>query len=141
MSVEENKKLYIRFLDEDYGAKGDPAKLKAVWDKYYTPGTVYHSSSNELNLDQWKQFETAFWKSFPDAAYTNEDILGEGDKVIIRNTIRATDKGGFMGRPPTGKKISFSVIGISKMAGEKILEAWNAGDDLGLMRQLGIIPA
>jgi predicted ester cyclase len=46
-----------------------------------------------------------------------------------------------MGRPPTGKKISFSVIGISKMAEGKILETWNVGDDLDLMQQLGIIPA
>jgi predicted ester cyclase len=56
-------------------------------------------------------------------------------------TWTGTHKGEFMGIPPTGKSISIGVIDIIRVAGGQLVEHWGQMDDMGMMRQLGAIPA
>ncbi len=55
---------------------------------------------------------------------TIDDILAEGDEVVIRQTWSGTQRGEFMGMPPTGKRVSFGVIDILRFAGGKVVEHW-----------------
>ena len=72
---------------------------------------------------------------------TIEDIIAEGDKVVIRMTWSGTHTGGeFMGIPATGKSVSFGVIDIIRMAGGKLVEHWGQMDSMLMMQQLGAIP-
>ena len=88
-----------------------------------------------------KQLTTMMRSAFPDFKATIDDMIAEGDKVVIRQTWSGTHKGEFMGIPPTGKSVSFGVIDILRMAGGKCVEHWGQMDSMSLMQQLGAILA
>ena len=81
-----------------------------------------------------------FRSAFPDFKATIDDIIAEGDKVVIRQTFSGTHKGEFMGIAPTGKRVSFGVMDIVRIAGGKFVEHWGQMDSMGMMQQLGAIP-
>jgi predicted ester cyclase len=71
---------------------------------------------------------------------TIDDMVAEGDKVAARVTMTGTHKGKFMGIPPTNKKVTVSLITISRIVGGKIVEDHGQFSALDLMRQLGLVP-
>jgi len=77
--------------------------------------------------------------AFPDVQFTIEDLLGDGDKVVVRNTFHGTHTGPFMGIAPTGRHISQEQMHIVRVDAGLIVEHWAVRDDLSLMRQLGAI--
>lgn len=91
--------------------------------------------------DGVKQFYNDFLAAYPDGAITIETQLAEGDYVATRWTGRGTHKGELMGIPATGKQVTVSGITISRLSGGKVAEEWIAWDTLGMMQQLGAIPA
>jgi len=74
-----------------------------------------------------------------------EDVIAEGDKVVARWVVRGTHKGEFMGPtgsiPPTGKQVTVLAIHIFRIADGKFIERWPERDRLGLLQQLGVVPA
>ena len=78
--------------------------------------------------------------AFPDMQATIEDMIAEGDKVAVRYTGTGTHKGELMGIPATGKQIAVTGIEIIRIAGGKMVERWEAFDNLSFMQQLGVIP-
>ena len=72
---------------------------------------------------------------------TVEDMVAEGNKVVARFTARGTHKGQFMGLPPTGKPITMTGIEIFWIENGKIAELWGEANLLGLIQQLGSVPA
>ncbi len=79
--------------------------------------------------------------AFPDFKATIDDILAEDDKVVLRMTWNGTQKGEFLGVPATGKRVSFGVIDIIRIANGKLVEHWGQMDSMSMMQQLGAIPA
>jgi predicted ester cyclase len=77
--------------------------------------------------------------AFPDVQFAIEDLLGDGDKVVIRNSFGGTHRGPFMGIAPTGRRVSQEQIHIVRVASGQIVEHWAVRDDLSLMRQLGAV--
>ncbi len=73
----------------------------------------------------------------PDFRIEIEAMVAEGDMVVSRYTVTATDTRGYMGKAPTGKTIRTSAIQMFRFNGGKIVESWAARDDLGTLRQLG----
>lgn len=63
----------------------------------------------------------------------------EDDKVVTRWTMRGTHQGEFRGITPTGKQITVTGIGIFRFSNGKVVESWDTFDQLGMMRQLGVI--
>ena len=80
-------------------------------------------------------------KVFPDAQYSIEELVAGGDLVAWHWTFRATHQGEILGIPPTGKQISFGGINIFRLQNGKIVEDWVYRDTIGMMRQLGAMPA
>jgi predicted ester cyclase len=78
--------------------------------------------------------------AFPDFNATINDLIAEGDKVVIHTTWNGIQQGEFMGIPPTGKRISVGVFDILRIAGGKIVEHWGLMDRMAMMQQLGVIP-
>ncbi len=79
--------------------------------------------------------------AFPDLNATVEDVIAEGDKVVTRWTIRGTHQGEIEEfGPPTGKQVEIKGITIHRIEGGKIVEEWQAYDNLSAMRQLGLVP-
>jgi steroid delta-isomerase-like uncharacterized protein len=79
--------------------------------------------------------------AFPDLKITIEEQIAEGDLVATRWTATGTQKGELMGIAPTGKESTVTGVTIDKIKDGKIVESWTNWDTLGMMRQLGVVPA
>ena len=79
--------------------------------------------------------------ALPDLRRTIDDAISEGDRVVVRFTDRGTHRGELMGIPPTGRAVTVEGINIARVAEGRIQELWHIEDLLGLMQQLGAVPA
>ena len=136
MSTEDNKALVRRFY-------GESVHNPALLDELLASTYVLHLPGNPpiAGIEPAKQLMVAYTSGFPDLQLTTEDLVAEGDKVAIRNTWRGTHQGVFQGIPPTGKHVTFTGTDIFRCGGGNIAEQWADLDALGLMQQLGGIPA
>jgi steroid delta-isomerase-like uncharacterized protein len=82
----------------------------------------------------------AFSQAFPDMNTTVNDIVAEGDKVVVRYTIRGTHTGDMMGVPPTGKSGEIAGITMLRLEDGKIVEEFSLADMMTLYQQLGLVP-
>jgi steroid delta-isomerase-like uncharacterized protein len=90
-------------------------------------------------IDGVKLFYTELREAFPDIHFTIDSQIAEGDKVVTQWTARGTHNGVFRGMPPTGRKFSMTSIDIDRLVDGKVVECWPSMDELGLLRQLGIV--
>jgi predicted ester cyclase len=139
MSAEEIKALERRFIKE--WNKGKAATM-AVIDELCATNIIYHGGDGEeiRGLKDFKQSMGEFYSAFPDSHFTIDDMVAEGDKVVVRWTMTGTHKGEFGGISPTNKKVTIWGIYIDRIAGGKAVETWERFDTLGLMQQLGPVP-
>jgi steroid delta-isomerase-like uncharacterized protein len=79
-----------------------------------------------------------FFEAFPDSAWSIEDIIAEGDKVVVRFVYRETQEGEFLGVPATGNKVEMGGIIIHRIENGRIIEDRDESDMLGFMTQLGM---
>jgi steroid delta-isomerase-like uncharacterized protein len=89
----------------------------------------------------FKQLVSMFRTAFPDLNMVIDDMLADGDKVAFRWTGTGTHQGDLMGIPPTGKRVTTTGLVISRFAGDKVVEDYEIIDTLGMMQQLGVVPA
>ncbi len=139
MSTDQNKDLVRRFVEEIF----NKSNLAAL-DQFVTADIADHKPpfpGLPPGIEGARQVFAAFHAAFPDARVTIEDMVAEGDRVVWRWTFSGTNQGSLMGMPPTGKPVTFTGIDIFRMADGKIAERWANEDDLGMMQQLGIVPA
>lgn len=138
MSTEQNKML-VRQMVEQVFNRGN----MSMADEFLSPDFVEHEElppGIPPGREAPKALFTMLRNAFPDFKATIDDIVAEGDRVVIRQTWSGTQKGEFMGIPPTGKSVSFRVIDILRMAGGKCVEHWGVMDNMAMMQQLGAIP-
>jgi steroid delta-isomerase-like uncharacterized protein len=94
-----------------------------------------------LGMDGARGLFGAFFAAFPDMTHTVEEVLVEGDRGAARLTIQGTNTGEFQGTPATGKHVSFSSMNTYRLANGKIAEHWVQYDAIGMLQQMGLIPA
>lgn len=135
MSTEQNKALVRRFIEELWNQK-HLAHVDVLVDINY----IDHTSGNPPGPESLKQFAEAYITAFPDLHTTIEDQVAEGDKVVTRWTSHGTNTGSFFGHPATGKSATIAGMSIDRIAGGKIVESWDAIDQLGMLQQLEMIP-
>ena len=70
-----------------------------------------------------------------------EDVIAEGDKVVVRWTNTGTHVGEFAGIPATTKAFQISGIDIYRVDENHLLEHWHVVDQLSMLGQLGLLPA
>jgi predicted ester cyclase len=138
MSVEENKALIRRFYEEVFNKKN----LAAI-DEFYSPNHVDHTLPPGLPVspEGTKQAITMILTAFPDLRVTIEDMIAEGDKVVTWFQTHGTQQGSLGGIPPTGRHVTVSTIEITRVIDGKIAEDWGLDDKLGMLQQLGLVPA
>ena len=89
-----------------------------------------------------KQFFHMYRAAFPDLRMEPQDVLASGDKVVARARATGTNQGDFMGMPATGKSVDVQLIDIIRFGDDGLArEHWGVFDALGMMQQLGAIPA
>ena len=136
--LERNKRLVRRLMEEDIG-RGD----ERVADEIIHPAFFDHTNppGMQRGLEGHKAIVALFRAAFPDLEWQIDDLIAEGDRVVARTTMRGTHRGEFFGIPATARTVEMAGIHILRIDGGKIAEHWGANDDLGLLRQLGAIPA
>jgi len=113
-----------------------------VFDELMVLTFVDHEASTTMQgLEAFKQFVSAYLTAFPDLHFTIEDQIAEEDKTTLRYTARGTHRGDLMGIPPTGKQVTVTGIFITRWANGKAEESWFNFDALGMLQQLGVVPA
>jgi steroid delta-isomerase-like uncharacterized protein len=137
MSVAENKEIIRKKHIEEIFHKGN----LTVVDEIISPEYVYHGPLGEYKgPDGFKKMVTEFRAAFPDVHYDIEEMIGEGDKLVVYYTMTATHKGTFMGIPPTGKKVTLPCVYIYTFKNGKQVQALPFLDTLMLFQQLGVKP-
>lgn len=138
MSLEHNKVLVRRLMEEDI-SQGDAQVAAAI----IHPDFVDHTNPPGMQhgLEGHTAIVQLFRTVFPDLVWHIDDLIAEGDKVVARTTMRGTHLGSFFGVPPSGKTVEMTGVHILRIADGRIIEHWGNNDDLGLMRQLGAVPA
>ena len=135
MSAENNKTIVRRLFEEVM--KGNLAIADELIAADYAQHSVFGIPDGR---EGFKQFFMAFAAAVPDAHFVIEDVIAEGDKVVTRFTVTGTQTGALQGIPPTGKKFAMKGIDIFRVVDGKIVEHWDAVDQLGMLQQLGAIP-
>jgi predicted ester cyclase len=108
-----------------------------------TPDFVDHSPQPGVapTREGLKQSLTALKTAFPDVHYTIEGSIVCGDQVVHRLSATGTMTGDFMGTPATGKQATWTEIHIAYGVNGRLTEHWAVVDQLGMLVQLGIVPA
>lgn len=129
-SVEENKRIARRFLD--LVSKHDVEALSAM----VAPSWTMQGGPPGLppGPDGLRELFRTFGEI--DQTWTIDDVIAEGDKVVVRATNRCVQES-FLGVPSHGQRQLFSAIFIHRIADGKIFETWRSADDLGRLLQLG----
>ncbi|HZU02399.1 MAG TPA: ester cyclase [Ktedonobacteraceae bacterium] len=138
MSTEDNKALVNRYFHAAWN-QGNPA----VIDELFAATFQAHNPAvpNGGSREGFKQFNSVFRSAFPNLRISQDDVIAEGDQVVTRFTVHGTHQGELQGIPPTGKQMTITGIEIVRVSGGKIVEAWSEFDQLGMLQQLGVIPA
>ena len=138
MSTEDNKALVNRYFNAAWN-QGNPA----VIDDLFAANFHHHNPGvpNGGSREGFKQFNSVFRSAFPDLRITQDDVIAEGDKVVTRFTAHGTHQGELQGIAPTGKPVTVTGIETMRVSGGKIVEGWVEFDQLGMLQQLGVIPA
>src|SRR6476620_1390270 len=87
------------------------------------------------------QLHDALMPGFPDMKLDLEDLVAEGEKVLVRLVIRATHTGPFGDMAATGKRIEVPVLDLFQIREGVLIEHWAQLDNLGMLKQLGALPA
>jgi len=136
MSTEKNKALIRRL------AQALNTRNWAMLDELLAPNFVNHNASpgEKPGREGHKEAAISIINAFPDIKFTIEDMIAEGDKVVVRLTFSGTHRSQFMGIPPTNKRATVQEIAIVRIVNGKIAEEWTNSDSLGMLQQLGLIP-
>lgn len=138
MSAEENRAVIRRAYDELWNERE-----VSVVDELVAEDFLNHAAppGRQRGRQGLKDVVRMFEGAFPDFRYEVEDVISEGEKVAVRDVFTGTHRGEFMGVPATGNRVAMEAIHIYRFGGGKLAEHWVARDDLGMMRQLGAVPA
>jgi steroid delta-isomerase-like uncharacterized protein len=122
---------------------GDEALISTTIDEIFhpdvrigTPLPVEASGAQTLKL-VW----TTLLRAYPDLHVAVQDMFGEDDRVVSRNTVTGTHRGEYLGVPPTGRFVTYDEMIIVRFADGRIAETWGVVDLLSQLKQLGAVPA
>ena len=138
MFAEQNKQVMYRFVEFINTASKDLAEELVSHDAvFHVPGRREPVRGPEGYLEIIGMMRSGF----PDIQWSLEEMIAENDKVAARFIMRGTHQGAFFGVPPTGKKIQVQAMNIYRLKDGKFVEERGQPDLLGLLQQIGAVPA
>ena len=131
-----NQSVGVRFFQSQDQRQGGPAP------EFCAPTYVaYISGSPPLTCEGHDQFGQVFYTGFPDMRHYFNEVVAENNTEVVHFTLKGTHTGNFAGIPPTGRAVTISATGIFHLDNGKVAELYGTFDRMGLMQQLGVIPA
>ena len=137
--MSEENKAVVRRAFEEVANGGDMTTV----DEIIAPEYLRHDLAggpDAAGPEGVKRLIAGLRAAFPDIKTTIEDIFSDGEKVVVRFTVRGTHSGPFQGMAPTGREATWRGVNIYRVSGGRIRETWQLADGLGLLRQLGAAP-
>ncbi len=137
--VQQNSALIRRWFDEIW----NNGRMEAI-DEMASPDVIGHGQAQhdiDVGLEQFRAFAIDLRRAFPDMQVSIDQTIEQGDKVVAHWTSTMTHKDAFLGFAPTGRKVTVTGISIQRISNGKIVEGWDNWDQLGLLVQIGAVPA
>ena len=119
-----NKEFLINYLNAVSGV----TKTRELLEQYMT---------DEALIGHIEFFEAAF----PKYELFIDEMTAEGNRVIVQARLKGTHLGDLSGIPPTYKTVDFPFVIRYEIENNKIISHWMLADQMGLMEQLGMVPA
>ncbi|MCA9996161.1 MAG: ester cyclase [Anaerolineales bacterium] len=138
MSIEQNKLTVRRLYDEVLNQEN-----KAVIDEIFAANATIFDPFTGVTKgpESFRQLLNIFDTAFPGHRVTVQQVVAEGEFVSVLHTHHATHTGPFMGLPGTGKQVQVEGLELFRLENGRITEFWRKDDNVGLLIQLGIMPA
>jgi steroid delta-isomerase-like uncharacterized protein len=137
---EANKQLLQRWFREVW----NEGREETV-DEILAPDAIAHglgeTEPDVQGPEGFKVFLRTIRAAFPDVRIDVDDVLAEGDKIAARVTLQGTHTGEALGLPASGRRVTVAGIVLARFHDGQVAEAWNLWDQLGLLRQVGGVPA
>lgn len=134
-SIQANKALVRRAIGYNHGAGDDGAEIFAPDFVAYMPGQP------PMNRATFEQYVAGVAASIPGYTYEIHDQIAQGDLVANRITWRGVHSVGLASVPATGRSVELRGINMFRVTGGRVVEQWAQLDILGLLQQIGAIPA
>jgi len=129
-------------------------KARRIWEEVFpagdaealaellAPDSIDHQARPNEPQGLEGAVRTMHWlrRVFSDQRWEINQVVGEGDTVVVYATHRARHTGDLMGIPPTGREVAYDYVHIVRFEAGKVVEHWGVRDDMTLMRQLGVLP-
>jgi steroid delta-isomerase-like uncharacterized protein len=106
------------------------------FDQFISDEYIGHLGAARMDRDELERLERQFSVAFPDAHHAIDDLIAEGDRVVLRTTARATHRGDFEGIAPTDRSVEFTGLVVYRIQNGRIAESWGEVDFLRLIREL-----
>lgn len=134
-TIDTNKRN-VRRIPEEVAEKRNIDYLDEIFDE----DMIDHSPLGETRgREALKATSETLLEAFPDLSVTVEEVVAEGDTVVLRVTQRGTHEGEFMGIEPTGREFEIGITTTHHLKDGKVVERWVQPDMLGLLQQLGVV--
>jgi len=133
-TLQSNKDVAKRLASEVFSQ----GNMRA-FDEIFANGYVNHTMPVP-GVPGTKEGVLATRAAFPDVHVDVKEVVAEGEFAVFRDVVNATSRGEFMGVPPNGKRLQWTEIHFLRIVDGKIVEHWANFDQVGILRQLGVIP-
>jgi predicted ester cyclase len=128
--LDDNKDLIRRWVEFSN------AGFAGSFDEFISADYMGHLGAVTMDRQELERLERVFSAAFPDAHHTVDDLIADGDRVVLRTTARATHRGEFEGIAPTGRSVEFTGLVVYRVEHGRIAESWGEIDFLRLIREL-----
>ncbi len=135
-NVTKSKRLLETFTSGDVAVADELLDAQAINHDPALPAAIRSLRGPET----FKRTVSMYRTGFPDLRMVVDDVVADGDKVVLRWHTEGTHRGELQGLAPTGKRGSVTGISIDQWREGKLVETWTQWDNLGLARQLGAAP-
>jgi steroid delta-isomerase-like uncharacterized protein len=124
-----------------WGAEVASGGNYGVLDEILAPQFVDHDRASDQGpgIEGLKGFFQTMRTAFPDLKAEPVEVVGTDTHVAMRYTISGTHEGEFQGVAPTGKSFKVSALQLARFEDGLCVERWGSTDELGMMKQLGIL--
>ncbi len=140
MARDTNPELVVRRLIDEGFSEG---RLE-VCDELVSADLVEHQSfgpGHAPGAEGVRAVIASLRHAFADFRLAIDDLVVAGDTVWTRNVATGTSANQFMGHPPTGRPFRIDVFDVLRVADGRVVEHWGVPDRIGVLFQIGSLPA
>jgi steroid delta-isomerase-like uncharacterized protein len=135
--MSEQNKAVVRRIVEDHWNEKNPALIGEL----FAPNCAFQTPDGALQgEDGARLLYNAYATAFPDFRLTTDDMLADGNKVVVRYTFTGTHSGPLAAVPASGKHANVQGIVIFRLSGGKADEVHFLWDKFALLQQIGALP-